>query len=200
MPKQKITKEMVVEAAFSLAKAGGMEQVLVKSIAQRLGCSVQPIYSYCKNMEELRGEVTAQAVRFVREYTAARLNPDDPFCSTGKAYLQLAQEEPYLFRIFAFHQREGISSLQDLYCTEASPAIPELIARQLQITVSNARQLHLHMLLYTMGLGTVLASARPGIPPEEMFLQQQSAYHAFLAQLLNQKGDALNGEKNPGDL
>ena len=54
MPKQRITKEMVVNAAFELARAGGMEQVLVKTIAERLGCSVQPIYSYCNNMEELR--------------------------------------------------------------------------------------------------------------------------------------------------
>ena len=50
MPKQTITKEMVVDAAFQLAREGGMEQVLVKNIAARLGCSVQPIYSYCQNM------------------------------------------------------------------------------------------------------------------------------------------------------
>ena len=46
MPKQRITKEMVIEAAFELARTGGMEQVIVKNIAQKLGCSVQPIYSY----------------------------------------------------------------------------------------------------------------------------------------------------------
>ena len=54
MPKQRITKEMVVNAAFELARQGGMEQVIVKSIAQKIGCSVQPIYSYCNNMDGLR--------------------------------------------------------------------------------------------------------------------------------------------------
>lgn len=33
MPKQRITKEMVVIAAFELARQGGMEQVIVKNIA-----------------------------------------------------------------------------------------------------------------------------------------------------------------------
>lgn len=33
MPKQRITKEMVIEAAFELARQGGLEQVLVKNIA-----------------------------------------------------------------------------------------------------------------------------------------------------------------------
>ena len=54
MPKQRITREMVLDAAFSIAREQGMEQVLVKNIAGRLGCSVQPIYSYCQSMEALR--------------------------------------------------------------------------------------------------------------------------------------------------
>ena len=45
MPKQRITREMVVNAAFELARTEGMEHVLVKTIAERLGWSVQPIYS-----------------------------------------------------------------------------------------------------------------------------------------------------------
>ena len=63
MPKQRITKEMVVSAAFEIARSGGMEQVLVKNIADRLGCSVQPIYSYCRNMEGLRQDVEAKVDR-----------------------------------------------------------------------------------------------------------------------------------------
>ena len=68
MPKQRITKEMVVDAAFEIARNSGMEQVMVKSIADRIGCSVQPIYSYCKNMDGLRRDVYAEIVRFIREY------------------------------------------------------------------------------------------------------------------------------------
>lgn len=40
MPKQNITKEMIVEAAFEIARNGGMEQVMVKNIADKLHCSV----------------------------------------------------------------------------------------------------------------------------------------------------------------
>ena len=50
MPKQKITREMVIEAAFDIARREGMEKVIVKNIADKLGCSVQPIYSYCSNI------------------------------------------------------------------------------------------------------------------------------------------------------
>lgn len=94
MPKQRITKEMVIEAAFELARTGGMEQVLVKSIAEKIGCSVQPIYSYCSNMESLKNDLREKTGEFIREYVAERVDLDDFFFSTGKAYLQLAKEEP----------------------------------------------------------------------------------------------------------
>ena len=43
MPKQRITKEMILEVAFKLARERGYEQVVVKNIAAEMGCSVQPI-------------------------------------------------------------------------------------------------------------------------------------------------------------
>ena len=105
MPKQRITKEMVVNAAFEIARKSGMEQVLVKNIADKIGCSVQPIYSYCKNMDGLRQDLIQQINCFIQEYVATHINPNDLFRSTGNSYIRLAQEEPHLFRIFNLHQR-----------------------------------------------------------------------------------------------
>ena len=128
MPKQRITKEMVIDAAFQIAQSEGAEAVLVKRIAETLGCSVQPIYSYCKNMEELRDEVARRAGAYIREAAAARVDPQDMFRSTGRAYVQLAREEPHLFRMFLFQKRENIASLSDFYDAETNRAVAERIA------------------------------------------------------------------------
>ena len=74
MPKQRITKDMVVEAAFKIARQSGIEKVLVKSIADELGCSVQPIYSYCRNMDGLREEVSNKARSFIGVYVGVRID------------------------------------------------------------------------------------------------------------------------------
>ena len=141
MPKQRITKDMVVDAAFALARKGGMEQVMVKQIADKLGCSVQPIYSYCKNMEGLRADVTARVCEFVQMYVMERLDEDDLFRSTGNAYVRLAKEEPQLFRIFILHRREGVSSLNELYESETNPEVAGFLADQMHITVQQAQAL-----------------------------------------------------------
>lgn len=191
MPKQRITKEMVVEAAFEIARTSGMEQVLVKNIADKLGCSVQPIYSYCKNMDGLRQDVIKRVKYFIREYTAAHVDKNNLFRSTGQAYIQLAKEEPHIFKLFILHQREGISSLEDLYQAETSPSVAPFIAEELNISIQQARQLHLNMLIYTIGIGTIFSMTTPGISPDEIFSQQEIAYDAFLKQISDYKEDQL---------
>lgn len=183
MPKQKITKEMVVNAAFELARANGAEHITVKNIAEKLSCSVQPIYTYCENMDSLRYEVGLKAKEFVHRYAAEHTDSKDIFRSTGHAYVRLAEEEPNVFKLFIMHQRKGISSLSDLYDTETNPLLADKIAEQLKISIEKAKRLHLNMLIYTIGLGAIFSVTEPGISPEEIFSQQESAYEAFLIQI-----------------
>lgn len=188
MPKQKITREMVVDAAFQLAREGGMERVLVKEIAARLGCSVQPIYSCFRNMGELRRAVERRTADYMADWLSARLDPASLFQSTGRAYVRFAREEPELFKLFALRRREGVSSLEELRQKEASPEVAEAIAAQLGLSGGQAGQLHLDMLIYTVGLGTIFSVTTPGIPAEDVFARQERAYQAFLKQIKEESG------------
>ena len=93
--------------------------------------------------------------------------------------LPISREEPHLFRIFILHQRRNIASLEDLYQAEANPHTAEFIAENLNIGIPQAKQLHLNMLIYTIGIGTIFSVTTPGIPIEEIFAQQESACKAF---------------------
>lgn len=182
MPKQKITKEMVVEAAFQLAREGGMEQVLVKNIAARLGCSVQPIYSYCQSMDGLRRDVLECVRGFIRDHLAQGAESSGIFQATGQAYVRLAKEEPELFKLFTLCPRDGVACLDDLYRTEASPNMAEAIAEELNLSREAARRLHLNMIIYTIGLGAIFSVTDPGIQAEEIYTWQTEAFRAFLKQ------------------
>lgn len=188
MPKQKITKEMVVTAAFELARTQGINEVMVKNIAEKLGCSVQPIYSYCQNMENLRHDIIKRAKCFIQNYVAEHIDSNNLFQSTGQAFVQIAKEEPNLFKMFILHNREGISSLEDLYQAETDPQMAKVIANELNISISQAKMLHLNMLIYTIGIGTIFSVTTPGISAEEIFTQQEIAYQAFLKQALDTRG------------
>lgn len=184
MPKQRITKEMIVTAAFEIARKEGMEQILVKNIAEKLECSVQPIYSYCQNIEGLRQDVVAETLHFIHRFLAAHTDTNDIFRSTGRAYIRLAEEEPHLFRIFILHKRNEISSLKDLYQKESSPHTAEFIAKQMNLGLEQAQILHMNMMIYNIGLGTIFSVTTSGITADEIYRQQELAFEAFRSQAL----------------
>ncbi len=190
MPKQRITKEMVVDAAFEIARKDGMEKATVKAIAEKLGSSVQPIYSYCRNMDGLRKDVAEKARGFIQEYVGRSVDHNDLFRSTGRAYIQIAKEEPHIFRMFLFQERNNISSLDDLYCSETDPAVAGSIAENLNLSIPAAKQLHLNMLIYTIGIGTIFSVTSPFISEHEILEQQKRAYQAFLKSAVE---EAKNG-------
>lgn len=178
MPKQRITKEMVVSTAFEIARRGGMGNATVKTIAEKLGCSVQPIYSYCRNMDGLRNDVAEKARAFVQEYIGKSIDKNDLF-----------KEEPHIFRLYLFQERKSISSLDDLYRTETNPAVAEMIAKELNISVEAAKRLHLNMLIYTIGIGTIFSVTSSSISENEIFAQQEQAYQAFSKSALEDKSN-----------
>ena len=183
MPKQKITREMVIEAAFDIARREGMEKVIVKNIADKLGCSVQPIYSYCSNMEGLKAALTERTGTFMKEYLAAHIEKKDYFRSMGRAQLRFAREEPQLFQLYFLRRRSDIHSLQDLYSKESSREVAKFISDTLQLTMAQAEQLHLHMIIYTMGIASILATSCSHIPEEELMTRLETACDAFLAEM-----------------
>lgn len=187
MPKQRITKEMIVEAAFEIAREKGQDCVLVREIAKRLDCSVQPVYSYCNSMDGLKKDLNLRVRRFVREFVQEYMEAHQggeggSFQMMGYAYVYLAEKEPHIFQMFALHEREGIDSLAALYRAECSSDMAKAIAGQLQISLDKARMLHRNMMIYNVGIGTVLATARPGIPTDEVYEQLDIAYRAFVRQ------------------
>ena len=86
--------------------------------------------------------------------------------------------------MFILQKRESIHSLEDLYQNETNPQITQFIAEDLNVSLSKAKELHLNMLIYTVGVGTILATAAPDISTDEILDQQETAYAAFLQHVL----------------
>ena len=42
-PKVKITKEMIIDAAFEIARSEGAENINARTVSKKLGCSTQPV-------------------------------------------------------------------------------------------------------------------------------------------------------------
>ena len=114
MPKQKITKEMILDAAFTLLRTKGHEAVNARSIASQAGCSVQPIYSCYSNMPELMEELFVYTQQYLTEYVEKNADKNYYFASIGRCHIGFAREERYLFCFLFLSRYMNINSLEDI--------------------------------------------------------------------------------------
>ena len=185
MPKQRITKEMILDTAFAIARREGMANVLVKNVSSQLGCSVQPIYSYYKNIEDLRQDLVEHTKKYFQSYLAQCMEQTGlSFRQVGYSYLQFAREESHLFQLLFLRKRQDLHSLQDIYLAECSPSITAHLSKTLQISPAKAKALQMHMAFYTMGISAILATSQSQIPIDQLMSQLESAYQCFLEEAL----------------
>lgn len=115
MPRQRITKEFLLEQAYCLVKEQGMDAVSAKALARLAKCSVQPIYSYYANMDELKDQIYRKAGMEYREFlekngrreTANERNAGNAAVSLGMAHVLFAVRAPHLFFLL-FQQTQSV--------------------------------------------------------------------------------------------
>lgn len=61
-------KNMILETAVQLAKEEGIENVTARKLANKIGCSTQPIFRVYANMTELYTEVYQKAIDLFADY------------------------------------------------------------------------------------------------------------------------------------
>lgn len=147
-----LSPEQVVDAAFEIARAGGLGAVSVRSIGAYLGCSTQPVYTACGSMKAVQKKVLLRVESFV-EAALHTANEGPPLLSLGFATLKLAQGEPHLFEIIVQHIRARAEK----------PPAAVLAAMRIDSRLSSlSRQrlmlLHEQLWFLTLGLSTMLTT------------------------------------------
>lgn len=109
--KETITRDYLFNTAFEMLREEGIENITARKLANRAGCSTQPIFRLYSNMEELWKELFERAVDYFEQYyNNAKLYDFTPFVNLGITYIQFAVEEKQLFQmLFLANNRYGKS-------------------------------------------------------------------------------------------
>lgn len=159
MPKAKITKDMIVDAAFALTRERGIEKVNARTVAQKLGCSTQPVMYHFATIAEIKRAVYEKADWFHTEYLLnIREAQEGPLLGIGLNYIRFAMEEPNLFR-FLFQSGSAVEgSLPEMIDSEA--LVPVLAAMQgaMGLEMAQVKEVFLTIALFTHGYASIIAN------------------------------------------
>lgn len=110
-PKKKITREMIVQAAFDIARYDGYECINARNIAKKLNCSTQPVMYDFHTIDAIKKEAYAVANAFHTEYIMPKGESGiSPMLELGLNYIRFGYEERKLFQfLFQSNSFSGFS-------------------------------------------------------------------------------------------
>ena len=157
--KAKVTKEMIIDAAFAIARETGVENITARTVSQRLKCSTQPILYHFSTIDELKRTVYAKADSYHSEYLMDLKSPQKGvMLGIGMNYIRFAIEEPNLFR-FLF-QSDYFSGKTLLELIDADELTPVLSAMQnaLGLAMEQTKKVFLTIFLFAHGYASIIAN------------------------------------------
>lgn len=155
----KVTKEMIIDAAFEIAKEMGAENINARTVSQKLGCSTQPVLYHFKKIEDVRIAAHKKGSRFHINYvTNLSGKYERPMLEMGMRYIQFAVEEKNLFR-FLFHSNYFTGAPLSAWLTEENlGSVFSVLKKQAKIDTQQAYSIFSQIFLVTHGIASLLAN------------------------------------------
>lgn len=166
-PKAKITKEMIVEAAFEVARKSGAENINARTVSQKLGCSTQPVMWHFKTITDIKRAAYEKADNFHTKYIL-NISSNNPIKDIGLNYVRFAANEKNLFRfIFQSDKFSGKSFSELIDSAELMP-IYGILAQEIQTDLKQAKLIFKALFLYVHGYASMLANNAMPYNEEEL--------------------------------
>ena len=155
-PKQKYTKEKIIETAFDLAKVEGIENLTARKLADALGSSVAPIYANFEDIEALKKAVVKKIFEMSRDMSKEEVT-GHRFLDIGIASLRFAKEYSVLFKELVLNKNKymedydsslGKSILEDI---KKDSSLSELSDDEVMMVL-------LKMRVFQLGLSVMVAN------------------------------------------
>lgn len=159
MPKAQITKEQILESALQMVIAQGCDAVNIKSVAQKLGCSTQPISWTFGHMENFRNELWVYALKYVNEKMTARgENPIDAYGKVGSVFIDLAYDAPNLILFLQRDEKrlKAAGGFGGSFDEDARKVRRDELVKQYGCTQEQAERFFRDIMIYTQGVVSMI--------------------------------------------
>lgn len=179
--KTKVTKEMIVDAAFAIARQAGVKNINARTVSERLHCSTQPVMYHFATIEELKRTVYAKADAYHSEYLMnMKKPPKGAALGIGMNYIRFAIEEPHLFRfLFQSDYFSGATLLELIDADELTPVLSAM-QKKLNMNMEQTKKVFLTIFLFAHGYASFIANNALKYDEELICSQLNQAYRGAI--------------------
>ena len=157
--KIKISKDMILDTAFKIVKEHGMEKLSNREIANKLKCSIRPIYYQFANVEELQKELYSKIEKYFYDFLLNNMGDEIPkYKQVGINYIKFAKKEKKLFQTL-FMSETGLAP--EVFVEKNGKdykEIEKLIKISTNLEENDIKDFHTKMWIFCHGIATLVAN------------------------------------------
>lgn len=180
-PQKRIYRDDILAAGIELVREQGEQALSVRSLANKLNCSTQPIYSAFSSMEQFKEALTD----LVREkYLFADA---DNYKNVALSFLHFARSEKNLFRLVYLRQRD---TGENLFEDPNQAQTVRKLCVNLELSPQHAAEMHRRMQYYCYSLAVMIATGYLDFTEEEISEELTEYYRIILSYYKQVKSEA----------
>ena len=157
--KIKISKDMILDAAFEIVRKDGMEKLSNRELANKLKCSIRPIYYQFENVEQMQKELYMKIEQYFYKFILDNMVEEIPkYKQVGINYIKFAKKEKKLFQTL-FMSDTGLTP--DAFVLKAEKdykEIEKLIKISANLKEEEIKDFHTRMWIFCHGIATLVAN------------------------------------------
>ncbi|MBD5519942.1 MAG: TetR/AcrR family transcriptional regulator [Lachnospiraceae bacterium] len=158
-PKAKISRDMIVTAAFEIARKAGAENINARTVSEKLNCSTQPVMYHFATIEELKRATYEKTDKYHSEYLMnIPKTQENAMLEIGLNYIRFAIEEPNLF-CFLFQSRfVAENDLLEMINSENLTPILSVMQEEMKMNMEQTKEVFVTLALFVHGYASIIAN------------------------------------------
>ena len=179
----KITKEMILNTAFEIAREKGFEKISNRELAKKMNCSIRPIYYQFKNVEELNKELYKKIERYFYEFLIDNMIKDVPlYKQIGINYIKFAIAENNLFKFLFMTEIKDEPSAFITTDEKGFEEVVKAIKISTKLSDKDIKSFHIKMWIFAHGIATLSATKSVKFTDEQIQDLLSQEFQALMLQ------------------
>ena len=178
--KELISKADLENAAFSMTREQGINEVTARKLASYAGCSTQPIFRHFSGMDECIDTVFDRSLLFFDDfYRQYGKKSRVAFVNLGMAYISFAEKEPNLFSFLFINDKSNKVNLYSKLNSRTGAVMSEMNSARAD-GVKNPEMIFMKMWMLIHGAACMTITGDYDLSEDETKEQLEQAYKAFI--------------------
>lgn len=159
-PRPKFQREDIILAGCEVVKEAGINAVVAREVARKLGTTTAPIFTYFSTMDELKQAIYENVMEHYLEYICGSLEYEPAFKEFGIRWIQYAKDYPnyYVMLFMEKDLQKGNSSFMNPDLYKVMEPMRKEVEKGFRLTAENTNKLIQQMVLYAQGIATMIVN------------------------------------------